>query len=425
MAIIKVANSRKLRQLWYLPVLSLAMGLMMVRVLVIAKLLDVPNFAEFSAAQLLSSTFCMLGALGLQSLLQREMPIQFVRGRDRAATVLLMQSLIVALGCAAVGWMFAMWNIQIAGLSQSMICIAILHGLSQQWFLLTTVESRSRGQPLFFAGQTFLRAVLVLAVGVTAGWGLNSATAVMISEAVVSISLTLAMLPGLLQRAKMTLVVAVRLAIVWMPMLPWKTAFSLLLLMSLTFLLMNIDRWFAAELLSPRLFAIYSFAWVILAIAQSLQAVINAAAYPWIARKFAQSGRSVAFRITAIVSVALLVVAAILCWPTMYLMKLGIEFWFPEYSEASSIVGILLFVAILRLTDFWSSYLVILGKEKLLLLLNSVVGVVVGAAWMLSVRPWETKVVAIEEITWLAFAFTFASYFVAFSFAYLHRKDSV
>ena len=53
-------SPRRLRQLWYAPVLTLAMGLLLMRNLVMARLLDVPGFAEFSAGLLVSSTFCML-----------------------------------------------------------------------------------------------------------------------------------------------------------------------------------------------------------------------------------------------------------------------------------------------------------------------------------------------------------------------------
>jgi len=62
---------RQYRQLWYLPVLASAMALMMARIMAAARLLDVPSFATYSTGLLLSTTFCMLACLGLQSLLQR------------------------------------------------------------------------------------------------------------------------------------------------------------------------------------------------------------------------------------------------------------------------------------------------------------------------------------------------------------------
>lgn len=146
-------SPHRLRQLWYAPVLGLAMGLMMVRTLVMAKLLSVPSFAQYSGGLLVSSTFCMLGCLGLQSLLQREMPVQIVWHRERAAVVLLMQCLIVTTGCAIIGLLLVAAGFSVAGLTSNFLAIGIFHGLSQQVFLIATVESRSRGESLYFARQ--------------------------------------------------------------------------------------------------------------------------------------------------------------------------------------------------------------------------------------------------------------------------------
>lgn len=418
MTFIKALTPERLRQLWYVPLLTIAMGLMMLRALVFAKILDVPSFAEYSAAQLLSSTFCMLGALGLQYLLQREMPIQFVSRRDRAAVVLLMQGLLVTFGCATVGWLIAALGVSVANLSFDLMCIAVLHGLSQQWFLLVTVESRSRGHPLLFARQTLERAAFVLLVGIVAGLLLDSAAAVLLGEAVVSIVLSLKIMPSILRRAKIKATTAVYLAMRHIRQLPWPTAMALLLLMSVTFLFLNADRWFAAALLQPSAFALYSFAWILLAVAQSLQAIINASAYPLLARKYAQFGSSAAFRIAATISSALLILGVLLLWPAHYLIGEAIAIWFPKYVEAQSISSLLLLLAVFRLSDFWGSYLVIIGKEKLLLGVYVVIGVAVIGLWLAVIHG---EVVTIETIAWLAFVLTFAGYLAAFCTALFLR----
>src|SRR6185436_16327389 len=94
-------SERRLRQLWYLPTLAVAMGLMMLRILFMARRLDLAGFAQFSAGLLVSTTFCMLGCIGLQSMLQRDMPILLARRRARAGLVLMTQAMLVACGCAA------------------------------------------------------------------------------------------------------------------------------------------------------------------------------------------------------------------------------------------------------------------------------------------------------------------------------------
>ena len=94
-------SPRRARQLWYAPVLTLAMGLMFVRSLVMARLLDVEAFGQYSAGILVSATFCMLGCLGLQSMLQREWPVHLVRGRERSGPVRAAQCHLVATACCA------------------------------------------------------------------------------------------------------------------------------------------------------------------------------------------------------------------------------------------------------------------------------------------------------------------------------------
>src|SRR5450759_2430383 len=138
MSALNTLTRHRLRQLWYVPLLSFAMGLMMVRILVMAKILDVPSFAQYSAGLLASSTFCMLGCFGLYPLLQRELPMQIVRHREQMGAVLLVQCLLVATACAVVGILLAAVGVSVMGLSPFLLAIGVLHGLSQQVFLSVT-----------------------------------------------------------------------------------------------------------------------------------------------------------------------------------------------------------------------------------------------------------------------------------------------
>src|SRR6202047_3435213 len=105
----------RLGQLWYVPLLSSAMALMLIRTLVAARILDVNGFAKFSGALLVSSTFCMLHCLGLLQLLQRELPIQIVRHREVAGQKLIAQCLLVASGCAILGLLAGLAGFSVAG----------------------------------------------------------------------------------------------------------------------------------------------------------------------------------------------------------------------------------------------------------------------------------------------------------------------
>src|SRR3954471_9310997 len=132
---------RRARQLWYAPVLAAATALMMVRLLAFARVMDLPGFAQISAALLVSSTFTTLGCFGLQSLLQRDMPVLFVRGREWAARVLLAQSVAVAYASALVAMLTAYAAPFDFGSPANLVALGVVHGLSQQLFILASVES--------------------------------------------------------------------------------------------------------------------------------------------------------------------------------------------------------------------------------------------------------------------------------------------
>lgn len=413
----------RLRQLWYVPLLSLAMALMMVRTLVMAKILDLPNFAQFSGGQLASSTFCMLGCLGLYPLLQRELPVQIVRHRERVGAVLLMQCLLVAAACAVLGILLAAAGVSVMGLSHALLAIGVLHGLSQQVFLAVTLESRSRGQPLQFALQNFERAAIALAVGCSVGLTLESAAAVLLAEAVISLLLTLKTLRGVLRRSRIKATVAFLLATRRMGRIPWSSAMALMAVLFVGFAFLNADRWVAAQLLQPSAFALYAFAGTLLLGAQSMQAVINASFFPMLARRFASTGSATAFGLCARASLGLLAAFALVSWPAGWLLEVAILRWFPAYSESIGIIGIFLWVAALRVSDFWGSYLIIVGKENRLLTVYLVVGMLVFAAWMYRVNPSANQAIAIGDIAWLAVALSVAGYIASVLTAWSAKRS--
>lgn len=414
---------RRLRQLWYVPLLSAAMGLILGRTLVMAKLLDIPSFAQFSGGLLVSSTFTMLGCLGLQSLLQREMPVQIFRRRERASVVLLTQCVTVATACALVGLLLVVAGLHVAGLSSGLLAIGIIHGLSQQLFLIATVESRSRGQPLTFALQTMVRALMVLVVSIAIGVLFKSAVAVLMAEATISLLVTYRILQNVWQPSRLSAALAFRLAIRRIRQIPWPSALALLAVACIGFFLMNIDRWVAVRLLQPIAFANYAFAWTVLMVGQSLQSVINTSIYPMLARRFATAGADASFRFAAVASISLLFVCAITSWPAYWLLNAVVMRWFPTYLGSSNIFGVFIFVASLRLSDFWSSHLVIVGQEKRLLLATFTVGAIVFGGWLSVFAPSARGITSMADVAWLAVALTIVGYLVVFVTACTTRKS--
>jgi O-antigen/teichoic acid export membrane protein len=424
-ALMAAMTPQRLRQLWYIPLLCVAMGLMLVRSLVMARLLDVPGFAQFSAGLLVSSSFSMLGCLGLQSLLQRDMPVHIVRRRERAGAVLLMQCLLIALACALVCMSLAVIGVETAGLSSGQLAIAILHGLSQQVFVVATVESRSRSQPLMFARQMLLRAVVAFLFSCAAALIWRDAGAVLLAEAVVSLLLTQHVLSGVWRRMHSQARLTCHLALRRMGKVHWSAASALAAVAILSFLLLNVDRWVAARMLPPEGFAHYAFAWTVLMVAQSVQVVINASVFPILARRFGSAGAAASFRIAAGASGGALVAAALFAYPAYWIFTTAVDRWFPAYSEARPIIGIFMLIAVLRLSDFWTSQLVIIGLEKRLLMINVSVAVLVLCGWMAMLVGGPDAKIGLIDIAWLGLLLTGFCYVAAFMAAWTARKHSV
>jgi O-antigen/teichoic acid export membrane protein len=411
----------RMRQLWYAPVLTLAMGLMMARMLIMARLLDVRSFAQFSAGLLVSSTFCMFGCLGLQSMLQREWPVNVIRGQERRGLIRAAQCNLLALTCVAAGLLAAAFGLSPARIPPQLLAVGVLHGLSQQVFLIATVESRSRGEALRFSQQNLLRALAVLAAGAAVAVLTGSGVATLGMEALISITISAGVFQRAVRRAAFRTCEIYDLAVRRMRYVQWSSAITLMAVMGVSFILLNADRWVAADQLGAERFAHYSFAWIVLMLAQSVQAVINASLYPMLARRFARGGRVEAFRACVLASVGMLILGAVCAAPLWLALGLGIVRWFPMYQDTMYLLPWFLFVAVIRVSDLWSSYLLIVGREAPLLAINVASAVAAIAAWAALIRPWERSQLLPYDVALLAVLLTIVSYAAAVGLAWRAR----
>jgi O-antigen/teichoic acid export membrane protein len=322
----------------------------------------------------------MLGCLGLQSMLQREWPVNLVRGQERRAIVRAAQCNIVSVVCAV-----AMSLPAVAGHwwwpAMTMFAIGVLHGLSQQLFLVATVESRSRGNAVKFSIQNLVRSVVSFVVVVAVASVTRAAVLVLLSEALVTGAMALVLFSGAARRARTELGAVYALAVRRLPGVDWVSSITLMVFGVIAFLTINVDRWVAAGRLAPTEFAKYSFAWIILSAAQSAQGLINASVYPMVARRSASAGRDSAYRLCKDVSVGMLVVGLVAAVPSWMVADYAIRRWFPMYGGATPLIIIFSCVAVLRVSDFWSSYLLIDGHERALLLMNSMLLLVCLGVW--------------------------------------------
>lgn len=416
-------TGRQRRQLWYVPVLAVATALMMVRIMVAARLFDVTAFAEYNTGLLLSTTFCMLACLGLQSLLQRNMPVLLARRQERAALVLMMQALLVAGACALAALVPAALGAGAVQVSAGLAMLGVLHGLSQQLFLITTVESRSRGDPLRYARQSVLRAVAVVAGGAVVAASTGSPALTLATEALLSLALVAGSLAAIGRRTGWSMLRLAALAHRSWARLPVRTAAVLLAISGVGFTLLNVDRWLAASWLAQPAFAQFAFAAVVLLAAQSVQNMINASVYPMIARRFALHGTEAAFRLCCWASVVSLVAGLLLAWPAHLVAELAITRWFPAYQPAIGLLWPLLAAGVLRVADYWSSFLMICNHERTLLKIQVAACLAAGGAWLLLAAgrgPFDPSAL---DIAWLSLLLAAASHLTSATSAVALRQS--
>jgi O-antigen/teichoic acid export membrane protein len=386
------------------------MALMMARTIVMARVLEVKSFADYSGGLLVSSTFCMLGCLGLQALLQREMPVQFARGRTRAAFLLMMQSLLIAATCAVLLMIFASSGLMGISLSLPVVVAGILHGFGQQAFLVATVESRSQGQSLKFARQNLTRAVIVLAGGTAAAVTWGSALIVLIVEALISIVLMWGIVARAIAKANTGWPALFCISLRRIGAISWRSALALLAVSLVSFALLNLDRWLALEFLDTRQFAIYSFAGIVLLAAQSVQSLVNASFFPMVARRFAESGRDAAFALCAWASLLTFLGATVIALPAARLVEFIVGHWFPSFMEALGLIDVFLAISVFRISDFWGSFLVIIGKEVWLLFIYMLFGLTSLIGWFVFMATQNGNDLGLQSVATLALVLAVIAY---------------
>lgn len=384
------------------------MALMMLRILVMARILDVPGFGRYSAGLLISTTFCMLGCVGLQSLLQRDMPIMAARGRLRRPLVLMLQALLVACACAVAALAAPLLNVSAAGLPPPLLAIAIVHGLSQQLFLVVTVESRSVGDPIRYSRQNLVRAVAIVACSAAVAKVTGSPAWALAVEAAITIVLAAAILARMGRANGVSLTALARVAYRRRTRANWSAALVFLAISLVASAVSSVDRWFGASLLSVNEFAQYAFAGVAVLIAQSAQSMINASVYPSLARRYAREGQAAAYSLSARVSLALLGGAALISIPVYFAVVPAVRRWYPAYEGALSILWLVLAVGVVRVSDFWSSFLMICGHERRLLALHVIAGCAVCAVWGVALLARGPVSATLADFAWLALALSLA-----------------
>lgn len=396
----------------------------MLRMLVMARLLGIQAFADFSGGILVSSSFCMLGCLGLQTTLQRGWPVNIWRGQEIRGLARAAQCNLAATATAVALVAAVLFGVSVGTFSPLLLVTGIVHGCSQQLFLIATAESRSRGDALRYSRENVTRAAVVLSLGSLVAVWTGSVIDILATEALLTFSISIALFRRSATYARLDMRRLHVLALRRIPQVPWRAAMTLMAITGVAFLLTNLDRWTAAARLTARDFAAYSFAWTILMLAQSVQAIINTSIYPMMCRRFASGEPRRAFRVCVASSLFVLTAGAASSLPAYLAIKYCVYGWFPKYTGAVAVVPIFLAVAVLRVSDFWSSFLLAAGREGILLIVNiasMAAGVVLWGLWIYCPATTQLRLL---DAALLALVLCIVNYAFVLSCAWKTRMDA-
>lgn len=412
---------RVLPRLSYIPILVAAAFLAFLRVVLYAQLLDVGSFGLLSKMLLVSGIFGVAGSLGFHLLAHRELPALFIHGRYRRGIILLSRGAIVTslvVLCLAV---LPFLGAQPLGMVGIAFALSLMHGWGQQIFMLSVIESKSRLEMKRYSVYIFTKVALSTVGGIAASVASENALLVVAAEFIITLIITIGVAKKILYKYRLHLAVVVLIAVKEQTTREWKTASVLLVTSLLAFFSFNADRWVAASLLSINEFGIYSFAWITLMAAQSVQYMLNTGFFPILVRRHASVPGFGAFRLVRVVSFVTLISGVLVAIIGSALVSWGTSRWYPGYVSALPLLPYLMVAAVFRVADFWSSYLVAIHRESTLLGVQVVILFLLPALWLI----YDTKMglpISSDSLAQLALLLAVSNYTANLIIAYFYRN---
>ncbi|HWH81914.1 MAG TPA: hypothetical protein VNU71_06735 [Burkholderiaceae bacterium] len=374
--------------LWYAPLTLFGTALVMLRLFAAARFLPTAEFGTLSAGLLVASTFSVLGALGLYPLLQRDLPVLHRGGRGAIGSVRIHQAILVAIGLCAVSVAAALVGVAAVGLSRTALVAALFNGLAQQCFLIVTLRSRSSAAFLRYGWETLLRALAMTLSSLSVGLWTGSAAWMLWTEALVTLVACLLAwhAGGARAHRAAPLRRLLRTSVAGLGGVRWRAALTLMAGGTAAFGLANADRWVGALTLSAPDFGIYAFGAILVSIAQTLQATINAALLPWLARLHL-SDPARALRVAAGTSVGLMMTLLLAGMALIPAMAWLVHTFFDRYIAVLPLLPWFVATAAARLSEFWSTWLVVTRRESTALWVQLSALPTLGAALYAFAKP--------------------------------------
>lgn len=368
----------------YVPILGSAMIIMTARLFAYAAFLDVANYGLLSIGFLVSTTFGMLAGFGSYIELQRQLPVLYRAGKVATPlglmlNALAMNAILLALVVAGGGLYGALGHSGAEFDYLIVFLIGAFNGYFQQGFLILSTESKSKLDMVRYAVQNMARSCVVVVAGIAAASTFRTAEAILIAELAATGAIVVVILQRQMAGAHLKAGRLVRLTSAGLRRNKISVLFVLSLLSLVASLSTSVDRWVGAKVLDVFAFGEYSFALTAMLSALYLQSIINASAFSIFSVKFADAGSRACFAMVAKFSFGLLglsLLASAVVHPVLIAL---IPQLFPDYGDISSYLHLLLIAASFRVSEYFSSYLVIARNERASLI-STIASVLIAAA---------------------------------------------
>jgi O-antigen/teichoic acid export membrane protein len=416
---------RALRFFSYVPLLALSAIVSLGKLMIYARLASADEFGAISQMFLIGNTFSVAGSLGFYLLGLRELPGLHVRRREFHMAVLLTQGLAVstgaALASAAVLLPLAMGGLVSLKVGRLGLAIGLFYAWTQLCFQVVTTDRRSRLEMTRYSADLALRAVTTTLAGIVALAIGRDAETVVFAESVLTLASFLWIARSVVERTGLAATTLIVRALRRLKLAHWRAAIVLMLGSLLGFFTSAADRWLATIYLDLRQFGYYAFAWTSIAAAQTFQYLINASLFPLIGRRYWETSSRAAFTLSAALSFGLAGLGALVAALLSPFIGLAIARLFPQQTGAAALVEPLLIAAVLRVADFWSSFLLVVRREGLLLYLQIATLLLAGAIYWIATIGRNVTPTA-ESLSFLALGLSGMNFTLTGAAAWLNRN---
>jgi O-antigen/teichoic acid export membrane protein len=352
------------RFLLYVPVLCGATGLTFLKSIVYARLFSVENFGALNQCLLFASLFSNFGSAGFQLLGHKLLPQYYARGDRQSAEELLGSALTVlglAAALAAVTIAFAILAGALRGVA--LYYATLLFAIAQALFAVRLIDIKSEFRFFDHALLSSLRAVSLLALGAAVAALTRDVAATLATEGAVTLILAMPLVTGLRGGPVLRKALENATRRVWLAAnLP--AALRLLWLSGTVTLLYSLDRWAGIALLTKREYGIFALGLLVIVVFETLQMIVNVAAYPLMGRMIAHDQHKRAFRFATLATAVVAIVTAVFYVPFILSLDFLVRRYLPLYADATTVIKLAVIAGMLRLADFYSSFAVLCDRER-------------------------------------------------------------